>query len=62
MNTTIRLSGVTPQQIARALEFSGFAISNTLDPNVYVIAPATRRLPPNVVEFERPTLLRRQAE
>lgn len=62
MNVTVRLSGVTPQQLARALEYTGFAISNTLDPNVYVIAPAVRRLPPNVSEFDRPALLRRQAE
>lgn len=53
---------VSVQDLARALEYTGFAISNTLDPNVYVIAPTVRRLPPNVSEFDRPALLRRQAE
>jgi hypothetical protein len=55
MSDTIRiaLSGVTIQDIARALEFTGLAVSNTFDPQVFVINPAPRILPPNVVPFER---------
>lgn len=62
MHVVILSGGATIADVARALEFTGFAISNTIDPNVFVISPALRTLPPNVVPFERPALLRRQAE
>lgn len=53
---------VTVQDIARALEYTGFAVSNTLDPHVFVINLKARTLPANVVPFERPALIRHQAD
>jgi hypothetical protein len=51
---------VSVPDIARALEFTGLAISNTLQPGLFVIHPIQRRLPRNVIEFERPALIRPQ--
>jgi hypothetical protein len=42
------LSGVTFEDMQRALEFTGIAISRTLDPHVYVVTKAPRRLPTNL--------------
>lgn len=53
---------VTVQDIARALEYTGLAVSNTLDPHVFVVNPRPRTLPANVVPFERPALIRHQAD
>jgi hypothetical protein len=62
--TTIILGdGVTVQDVARMLQYSGFAISDTIAPHLFVIKRNTEHLPPaNAVEFEPPTFLRRQAD
>jgi hypothetical protein len=62
--TTIILGdGVTVQDVARMLQYSGFAISNTIAPHLFVIQRnPDRRLPANAVEFEQPAFVRRQAD
>ncbi len=52
------LSGVTFEDVAHALEFTGLSISRTIDPNVYVITPAIRTMPRDSNRL--PALLRRQ--
>jgi hypothetical protein len=53
---------MTVQDLARALQYSGFAVSNTNQSTLFVIKKAPRRLPPNVVEFDRPAFIRLQAD
>lgn len=53
---------ITVADLARALEHTGLAVSNTFDPFVFKITRVQRRLPPNVTEFPKLALLRRQAE
>lgn len=65
MSDTIRIvlaPGVTIQDVSRALQYSGFSVSNTMAPNLFAIKRAERRLPENVVEFQQPALIRRQAD
>jgi hypothetical protein len=58
----VMLDGCTVQDLARALQYSHLAISNTSQPGLFVVRQAPRPLPSNVVEFESLALLRRQAE
>jgi hypothetical protein len=51
---------VSIQDLARALQYTGFAVSNTIIPGHFVIKPAERRLPDNVLELS--AFHRRQAE
>lgn len=55
---------VTLQDLARALEYTGLGVSNTLDPQVFVINPLPRQapVPSNVIPFHRPAFLRPQAD
>lgn len=53
---------VTVQDIARALEYTGLAVSNTLDPHVFVVKPVPRTLPLNVVPIARSMFHRPQAD
>jgi hypothetical protein len=58
--TLILDDGVTVQDIARALLYTGFAVSDTIIPGHFVIKPAQRRLPQNVIDLS--IFHRRQAE
>ncbi len=53
---------VSIQDLARALQYTGFAVSNTIIPGHFIVQRAERRLPQNVVEFPVPAFHRRQAD
>lgn len=53
---------ISVQDLARALQYSGLAVSNTEQPNLFVIKKVERRIPRNVIGFERPAFHRRQAD
>jgi hypothetical protein len=58
--TLILDDAVSIQDLARALQYTGFAVSNTVIPSHFVIKPTERRLPENVVDLS--AFHRRQAE
>lgn len=58
----VLLENLTVQDLVRALQFSGVTVSQTIQPNLFVARKGARCLPKGVVAFERPALLRRQAD